>query len=190
VIDNGRATVIDKEIKKRFSPPSREGACTLYNTDQENVEGSHYEEPKEERGKAARASLKVWHQRLGHCHKEAIMKIPALDVKRNQDGEDNFCEIFIQGKSKKLKFPKMSENSTTGTLELLHSDVAGPFKLEGLTVRGWRTFCYVGYFCMQTWRLSRRQQAAWRCCPFVTQVSQGIEVIFIRKSVAEPRRNR
>jgi len=60
------------------------------------------------------------------------MKIPALDVKQNQDEEDNFCEICIQGKSKKLKFPKRSENPTNGTLELIHSGVAGPLKPETL----------------------------------------------------------
>ncbi|XP_058982660.1 uncharacterized protein LOC105262273 [Musca domestica] len=68
----------------------------------------------------------IWHRRLGHICDDTLKKIKAaneLNLKAN--GEK--CEVCIQGKQSRASF-KDEGHRATELLELVHSDVMGPFE--------------------------------------------------------------
>lgn len=81
------------------------------------------------------ASLKLWHHRLGHLNKEDLLKISrkglAVGIKVNEEKKLETCDVCLQGKMSVLPFPKKSERCTT-KLELIHTDVWGPSRIESL----------------------------------------------------------
>ena len=81
------------------------------------------------------SQARLWHMRLGHFHtkglqrminSEAVKGLPPLKFSRYTC---NGCQL---GKHSRTKLPKQTSRSTTQILELLHSDVCGPFRVDSL----------------------------------------------------------
>ena len=89
-------------------------------------------------------SWAVLHARLGHLHAAGMKQLlsdkmaDGLVVSSDNSEPDlSMCRGCIQGKSHRSSFPT-SEHRTTRPLELVHSDVAGPFSEN--TFQGFRYF--------------------------------------------------
>ncbi len=83
------------------------------------------------------ASLRLWHERLGHAD-PAGMKAMAktgtvhgisLKTSANDTLDCNGC---ILGKGHRAPIPKKSESRSVNILNLVHSDVNGPLKIQSV----------------------------------------------------------
>ncbi len=73
---------------------------------------------------AIKGSINLWHQRLGHLNKD--------DVKRTIGCEDNLkevCETCALGKQSSKLVPNETQNKSQKPLELVYSDILGPFEV-------------------------------------------------------------
>ena len=73
---------------------------------------------------AIKGGIDLWHQRLGHLNKD--------DVKRTIGCEDNLkevCETCALGKQSSKPLPKKTKNKAQKPLELVYSDILGPFEV-------------------------------------------------------------
>jgi len=82
-------------------------------------------------GAKSKASLDVWHQRLGHISKAKILdimdKMPGLDIDKDvEDEEIKVCDGCQLGKQTRDSFGKAIRKETP--LELIHSDLCGEFQ--------------------------------------------------------------
>src|SRR3990172_4292311 len=79
------------------------------------------------------ASEEMWHRRMGHPGKNAIekMKIHTTGMKIIPDSHthNEKCETCIKAKMTKRPFPKSTRRATK-PMELIHTDVIGPFKTQ------------------------------------------------------------
>ena len=75
------------------------------------------------------SDLERWHRRLGHLNlsdvKKALSK-SEIQIK-SEDKSPGPCTPCIEAKSTVLPFPQKSFSRASGPLELVHSDVCGPF---------------------------------------------------------------
>uniref|UniRef100_A0A1B6DFK3 Integrase catalytic domain-containing protein n=2 Tax=Clastoptera arizonana TaxID=38151 RepID=A0A1B6DFK3_9HEMI len=74
---------------------------------------------------ATSAEAMLWHQRLGHLNEQSLklMKLP---------GNYGMCSPCNQGKAKRKPFKNVELSRSSKIGELIHSDLAGPFKTETL----------------------------------------------------------
>ena len=72
----------------------------------------------------------IWHERFGHFNykylsdlseKEMVIGLPNIKFSKG------FCQGCILGKHPEHKFERSSHERTSAPLELIHSDVSGPF---------------------------------------------------------------
>ncbi|CAM8940925.1 unnamed protein product [Rhodiola kirilowii] len=71
----------------------------------------------------------LWHQRLGHISKERIMRLVKNEILPQLDFSDlNVCVDCIKGKQTK-HIVKKSATRSTQLLELIHTDICGPFDI-------------------------------------------------------------
>ena len=74
-----------------------------------------------------KGDINLWHKRLGHLNK--------TDVKRTVGCEgdtQDTCETCAMGKQASKPVPKKTENKAKKALELVYSDVLGPFEVASL----------------------------------------------------------
>eukprot|EP00171_Calliarthron_tuberculosum_P002040 IDg2040t1 len=77
------------------------------------------------------ASLQLWHERMGHVHAAGILQmarkrvVKGLNISTSKTSSSP-CEGCIMGKMPRTAIPKASQSRSTGILDLVHSDVAGP----------------------------------------------------------------
>ncbi|KAI5735092.1 hypothetical protein M8J77_014056 [Diaphorina citri] len=71
------------------------------------------------------SDLKTWHERFGHVHQEALVKLPVLQLKSEE--KIDVCEVCVQGKFSKFSFPKSSSENASAPLKIIHSDLMGKF---------------------------------------------------------------
>ena len=78
-------------------------------------------------------SPELWHKRLGHLNYTSLKEISKLaDGIKLEDGvTNNQCEACIYGKHHRSSHSS-SNNKTTEPLQLVHSDLCGPFNVESL----------------------------------------------------------
>ena len=70
----------------------------------------------------------LWHCRLGHLSKKRIGQLQKDGVLESLDLKlDDSCESCLLGKMTKSPFPGSCERGT-GLLDLIHTDVCGPFR--------------------------------------------------------------
>jgi hypothetical protein len=75
----------------------------------------------------------LWHKRLGHMNRRAMNLLKSemstgIDYNNNDKGES--CVACIEGKLTRSSFPKKSEHRASGKLELVHTDLCGPMRVE------------------------------------------------------------
>ena len=76
---------------------------------------------------AIKGGINLWHQRLEHLNKD--------DVKRTIGCGDNLkevCETCALGKQTSKPVPKETQNKSQKPLELVYSDILGPFEVPSL----------------------------------------------------------
>ncbi|KAJ4713974.1 Retrovirus-related Pol polyprotein from transposon TNT 1-94 [Melia azedarach] len=93
---------------------------------------------------------KLWHMRLGHMSARGMQILSKWDLLCGHKVKDlEFCEHCILGKLHRSKFPK-AIHKTKGTLDYIHSDCWGPFRVESLG--GHRYFVsMIDDFSRMTW---------------------------------------
>jgi hypothetical protein len=76
------------------------------------------------------SSINLWHARLGHQNQKMILKlrnvVDGMDI--TSDNYDVFCEVCNTSKFPSTPYIK-SKSTTSKPLELIHSDVTGPFRI-------------------------------------------------------------
>ena len=70
----------------------------------------------------------LWHRRLAHVHYRALpLAIKAVkELPEMLKKHEGVCKGCAKGKNTKKTFPS-SESKAKGILEIIHSDVCGPF---------------------------------------------------------------
>ena len=132
------------------------------------------------------SQAKLWHMRLGHFHtrglqrminSEAVKGLPPLQFSRY------VCSGCQLGKHSRTKLPKQTSYSATKILELIHSDVCGPFRVNSLG--GHRFFVtFIDDFSRKMWVffLSHKSQVLDKFRQFVhlVETSTGKKVQALR----------
>ena len=134
----------------------------------------------------ANSQARLWHIRLGHfhtrglqrmLHSEAVKGLPPIQFSRYT------CSGCQLGKHSRTKLPKQTSYSATKVLELIHSDVCGPFRVNSLG--GHRFFVtFIDDFSRKTWVffLSHKSQVLDKFRQFVhlVETSTGKRVQTLR----------
>ncbi len=75
----------------------------------------------------------LWHQRLGHLNKQQLNTLVdrnlASGIKLSTTSELSFCEGCVEGK---MQRKPLTHKQSKRKLELIHSDVCGPFQAESI----------------------------------------------------------
>ena len=96
--------------------------------------------PAKQAARANRAdlskSLTLWHRRLGHLNQADMIRLSsgvAEGIPQDLDHDMvKICEGCALGKTPRGNFPKASHNSTTYPLQIVHSDICGPFPTKSM----------------------------------------------------------
>ena len=85
---------------------------------------------------ALAADMNLWHQRLAHVHVDGIRNMVRSGVVEgvNIDTTKHVgkCKGCVYGKSSRAPIPKLNAHRASGILDLVHTDVCGPFPEESL----------------------------------------------------------
>ena len=81
--------------------------------------------------------LELWHQRYGHLGYDNLRLLNNKEMVNGlnidtKEVVDRNCEGCAMGKQNRQPFPKKARSTTTGLLELIHSDVCGPMDLPSV----------------------------------------------------------
>jgi hypothetical protein len=94
----------------------------------------------------------LWHRRLGHLNFDSLHKLSTEGTVKGLPrlARINYiCDICQSGKQARIYFSK-SHSQTSKTLELIHTDLCGPFKHPGISaVRYFVTF--INDFSRKIW---------------------------------------
>ena len=85
---------------------------------------------------AVGTSLDTWHLRMAHLSKDALRRVSVQEAVKgmhmlSSKGEEGPCQGCELGKSHRLPFPPSSKH-TTAPLEIIHSDLVGPFQTKSI----------------------------------------------------------
>ena len=83
----------------------------------------------------ANEASKLWHERFGHLNYKYLSDLSESDLSEKEmviglpkiKFSKGVCKGCILGKHPKHKFEKASHERTSAPIELIHSDVVGPF---------------------------------------------------------------
>ncbi len=80
----------------------------------------------------AAASLQRWHERMGHVHQAGVLEMARNQVVSSMvitpgKRDAQVCEACISGKLHRSPIPRASATRAEGLLDLVHTDIAGPF---------------------------------------------------------------
>jgi len=81
------------------------------------------------------ANLDTWHQRLAHVSPRGILMMKRNNVVEGLNiSSTSFstCTGCIAGKGHRIPFPKSRTSAASRLLELVHSDIMGPFEVDTL----------------------------------------------------------
>lgn len=95
----------------------------------------------------------LWHKRLGHFHTKGIQRMIQFQAVKglpNLHFSQQTCSGCQLGKHSRTKIPKVTTHRASSILELIHSDVCGPFRINSLG--GARYFVtFIDDFSRKTW---------------------------------------
>ena len=77
----------------------------------------------------------LWHKRLGHFHPKGLQRMFNFGAVKGLPPlhfSNQLCASCHLGKNARKKMPKQTRHHTTQILELIHSDVCGPFRVKSL----------------------------------------------------------
>ena len=87
---------------------------------------------------AEQEKISLWHERFGHLNFGDLKKlqddgmVKGMNVSKINESHESVCHGCALGKSKRLPFPKKSNHRSSKVLDLIHSDVCGPFHVPSL----------------------------------------------------------
>ena len=85
-------------------------------------------------------SAYLWHKRLGHISKERMQRLIKNEILSNLDFTDlEVCIDCIKGKQ--TKHTKKGATRSTQLLEIIHTDICGPF--DAPSIGGEKYFYYL-----------------------------------------------
>ena len=95
----------------------------------------------------------LWHKRLGHFHPKGMQRMLASEAVRGMPPlrfTGQVCHSCQLGKHARTKMPKQATHRSTNILELVYSDVCGPFKVN--STGGTRYFVtFIDDYSRKTW---------------------------------------
>lgn len=108
----------------------------LDNVFAESLFTSHHIENK--RGRLNEKSDFLWHKRLGHISKERLERLVKEEILSSLDFSDlGICVECIKGKQ--TKHTKKGATRSTQLLEIIHTDIGGPFDAHVMVM----SICYM-----------------------------------------------
>lgn len=114
----------------------------------------------------------LWHKRLGHFHSRGLQRMITSSAVRGLPQlrfSKHTCDACLLGKHTRTKLQKQTSHQTSRILELVHSDVCGPFRTTSLG--GARYFVsFIDDFSRHTWLyfISQKSQVLSKFKNFVT----------------------
>ena len=73
-------------------------------------------------------SIMLWHKRLGHISKQRIQRLVSNEILDSLDM--TYFQVCMERiKGKQIKKRKLGANRCTNVLELIHTDICGPFPI-------------------------------------------------------------
>jgi hypothetical protein len=78
-------------------------------------------------------NLELWHQRLGHAGEDVVRRLNDGDTvteMQSSKGQEE-CDVCVQAKQTRSSFPR-STSQAMYPFELVHSDLVGPMRVQGL----------------------------------------------------------
>ena len=82
------------------------------------------------------SSIDLWHQRLGHLNSQHLRVLVdrqlACGIKLPGATKLSFCEGCVEGKMQRKPFKSLTYEQSKRKLNLIHSDVCGPFQVESV----------------------------------------------------------
>ena len=104
----------------------------------------------------------LWHQWLGHASHKQLEKISKCDavigLPKFEKTEKCICGPCQMGKQVKSKHPSVTEVQTSRPLELLHTDLMGPTRVQSLSGKKY-ILVVVDDFIRYTWVVLLRDKA-------------------------------
>lgn len=76
-----------------------------------------------------KASVEVWHQRLGHPSHGVLDRLSISNLSHDKSFQNKVCEICVKSKQARSVFPT-SSNKTTTLFEMVHCDLLGPYRTK------------------------------------------------------------
>ncbi len=70
-----------------------------------------------------------WHRCLGHRDLKVVKQMSRYGLQFRECNCSDVCEVCLRGKMSRVPFPKESTHASKEILELVHSDVCGPFQV-------------------------------------------------------------
>jgi hypothetical protein len=70
-----------------------------------------------------------WHERFGHLNFEVLKRLSAKEMVRGLpclDHVEQFCDVYVLTKQRRLPFPQQSSFRAKERLELVHGNLCGP----------------------------------------------------------------
>ena len=124
-----------------------------------------------------RSQADLWHQRLGHFHTRGIQRMLASNavtgLPQLHFPSTHSCTSCHLGKQARTKMPKTTTHRASEILELVHSDVCGPFKIP--STGGARYFVtFVDDFSRKLWIFSYPRKAKYLTSFDISSSSCGL----------------
>ena len=128
IFKNTRCFVLDNATSRVEAFAQRKNGRGLY-----RIQGHSFNSKPEVNSLHLRSQAVLWHKRLGHFHargmqrmiaSEAVKGLPHIHIPKQT------CEGCKFGKHTRTKIPKIATFQASKILELIHSDVCGPFRIS------------------------------------------------------------
>eukprot|EP00171_Calliarthron_tuberculosum_P002750 IDg2750t1 len=80
------------------------------------------------------ATLQLWHERMGHVNYAGLQRMARKNIVKGlhispEKNSSPICEGCVMGKMPRTAIPRVSHRESTGLLDLIHSDIAGPLPI-------------------------------------------------------------
>lgn len=128
---------VSKICSKGFTVKFTESGCTVLDENGQvfasgTAEGGLYRLNRQVQNAFLSSELEVWHRRLGHLNVQSLKQLKQMVTGFQLNKMENLnCVACFQGKHSRDPFPN-SESRASKPLELVHTDLCGPFEVPSL----------------------------------------------------------
>ena len=114
----------------------------------------------EDDGNENNSSWNVWHRRLCHVNDEDLRTM-TKNIKVTGGPNGRACKGCAQGKMTGGHFPKRSENKAKSPLDIVSSDIKGPYPVPGLNGGAIYIITFIDHFTrfLRVYFLRRKSEA-------------------------------